>query len=269
MSVRALAKRHHVHRRTVRQALASAAPPEPARRRWQSRKIDLLRPCDRRNVAVGSDGPAQAATHHGADPGPVGRGASGDRVVVFDAAGHVAQRRREIWVEAGRPLAECSSRRRISRPPRVRSTSPNCGWICPPAGRSATCSRCGCASRVGRCIGCSRLSRRRRSSRVISPRSPSWVVFQRCTKYDNLKSAVSAVLFGNRPAADRERAVGAVPFALPIRWVLLPARRPRSPRKGRCGGRRRPAPAQPSGPGAEGEIVGRAECSAGQGGPGR
>jgi transposase len=40
LSVRALAKRHRVHRRTVRQALTSATPPEPARRRWQSRKID-------------------------------------------------------------------------------------------------------------------------------------------------------------------------------------------------------------------------------------
>ena len=40
LSVRALAKRHRVHRRTVRQALISGVPPEPARRRWQSRKID-------------------------------------------------------------------------------------------------------------------------------------------------------------------------------------------------------------------------------------
>lgn len=40
LSVRALAKRHGVHRRTVRQALASAMPPEPAPRVWQSRKID-------------------------------------------------------------------------------------------------------------------------------------------------------------------------------------------------------------------------------------
>lgn len=38
--MRALAKRHKIHRRTVRQALMSAIPPEPARRRWQSRKID-------------------------------------------------------------------------------------------------------------------------------------------------------------------------------------------------------------------------------------
>lgn len=40
LSVRALAKRHRVHRRTVRQALASATPPESARRKWVSRKID-------------------------------------------------------------------------------------------------------------------------------------------------------------------------------------------------------------------------------------
>ncbi|WP_454836781.1 IS21 family transposase [Rhodococcus qingshengii] len=40
LSVRALAKRHGVHRRTVRQALASAMPPEPSPRVWRSRKID-------------------------------------------------------------------------------------------------------------------------------------------------------------------------------------------------------------------------------------
>ena len=40
LSVRALAKRHRVHRRTVRQALRSAQPPPPAPRRWRSRKID-------------------------------------------------------------------------------------------------------------------------------------------------------------------------------------------------------------------------------------
>jgi len=40
LSVRALAKRHGVHRRTVRQALASAMPPEPSSRVWRSRKID-------------------------------------------------------------------------------------------------------------------------------------------------------------------------------------------------------------------------------------
>ncbi len=35
LSVRALAQRYKVHRRTVRQALASAVPPKPARRVWQ------------------------------------------------------------------------------------------------------------------------------------------------------------------------------------------------------------------------------------------
>lgn len=40
LSVRALAKRHRVHRRTVRQALISAQPPQPVPRRWRARKID-------------------------------------------------------------------------------------------------------------------------------------------------------------------------------------------------------------------------------------
>jgi len=40
LSVRALANRHKVHRRTVRQALMSVIPPEPTRRKWASRKFD-------------------------------------------------------------------------------------------------------------------------------------------------------------------------------------------------------------------------------------
>jgi len=39
LSVRGLAKRHGVHRRTVRQALTSAVPPAPARRAWQRTKV--------------------------------------------------------------------------------------------------------------------------------------------------------------------------------------------------------------------------------------
>jgi len=40
LSIRALARKHGVHRRVVRQALRSPEPPEPAERRWRSHKID-------------------------------------------------------------------------------------------------------------------------------------------------------------------------------------------------------------------------------------
>lgn len=39
-SIRELARSHGCHRKTVRQALASALPPEPEPRRWRARKID-------------------------------------------------------------------------------------------------------------------------------------------------------------------------------------------------------------------------------------
>ena len=42
LSVRALAKKHGVHRRMVRQALISPQPPELVTRRWRARKIDLF-----------------------------------------------------------------------------------------------------------------------------------------------------------------------------------------------------------------------------------
>jgi hypothetical protein len=72
LSVRALAKRHRVHRRTVRQALASAVPPEPpaAVAGAQDRSV---RGRDRCDAAVGSDGPKETAAYRGAGVGPVGR----------------------------------------------------------------------------------------------------------------------------------------------------------------------------------------------------
>ena len=43
-SIRELARRHRCHRKTVRQALESALPPEQEPRRWQARKIDPEKP---------------------------------------------------------------------------------------------------------------------------------------------------------------------------------------------------------------------------------
>ena len=43
-SIRELARRHRCHRKTVRQALESALPPEQEPRRWQARKLDPAKP---------------------------------------------------------------------------------------------------------------------------------------------------------------------------------------------------------------------------------
>ena len=106
LSVRALAKRHHVHRRTVRQALASAAPPEPARRRWQSRKIDPF--VTAIDAMLRSDLTAPRKQRHTTvrilDRLVEEHQATGLSYSTLRA--YVAQRRREIWAEAGRPLAE-------------------------------------------------------------------------------------------------------------------------------------------------------------------
>jgi len=87
LSVRALAKRHHVHRRTVRQALASALPPEPSPRVWQSRKIASVYGCDRRDADGGRRGTPQATSHGPPNPRQTGRRAWGTRVVVVKRAG--------------------------------------------------------------------------------------------------------------------------------------------------------------------------------------
>ena len=64
LSVRALAKRHGVHRRAVRQALVSAVPPAK-RRPVESSGAEAGRVpgADRRVVDGGSGGAAQAASY--------------------------------------------------------------------------------------------------------------------------------------------------------------------------------------------------------------
>ena len=106
LSVRALAKRHQVHRRTVRQALSSAVPPPAASRRWKTRKLDrywdvidemlradLTAPRKQRHTAVRVH--SRLIQEHQAT-----------ELAYSTVAAYVAGRRPEIDVEAGRPSAE-------------------------------------------------------------------------------------------------------------------------------------------------------------------
>lgn len=102
LSVRALAKRHGVHRRTVRQALASAMPPEPAPRVWRSRKIDPYAAAIDAMLTADIDAPrkqrhtarrilARLADEHGAQ-----------ELSYSTVRDYVRVRRAQIDVEAGR-----------------------------------------------------------------------------------------------------------------------------------------------------------------------
>ena len=73
LSIRALADRHGVHRRTVRQALANAVPPE---RKTPVRVAPKLEPAKALIDAMldrGPDRAAQAAPHRPPGAGPAGR----------------------------------------------------------------------------------------------------------------------------------------------------------------------------------------------------
>jgi hypothetical protein len=102
--------------------LALAMPPEPARRRWQSRKIDPF--VNAFDAMLRSDLTAPKKQRHTAvrvlDRLVEEHQATGLSYSTLRA--YVAERRREIWAQAGRAVAEVSCRRPISRLRRVRST---------------------------------------------------------------------------------------------------------------------------------------------------
>ena len=106
LSVRALAKRHRVHRRTVRQALISGVPPEPARRRWQSRKIDPF--VEAIDAMLRADLTAPRKQRHTARrvlARLVDEHAAVD-LSYSTVSAYVSGRRSEIWAEVERQAAE-------------------------------------------------------------------------------------------------------------------------------------------------------------------
>ena len=125
LSVRKLAKRHAVHRRTVRQALANAVPPPrktPAREApVLGRHVDLVR----RWLVEDLDGAAEAAAYGPPDLAAAGRGGrrTGGRVHGAESGGAAAGRdRRRPLSGDGAADPSCRRRRRrsisASSPPR-------------------------------------------------------------------------------------------------------------------------------------------------------
>lgn len=110
LSIRALAERHGVHRRTVRQALAAAAPPARKASGVRGAEAGPGQAADRRDAARGPDRAPQAAAHCSA-----GAARLVDEHDVVDVSyasvrNYVARRRPQIQAEAGRTTEQACTR---------------------------------------------------------------------------------------------------------------------------------------------------------------
>lgn len=72
LSIREFARRHGVHRRTVRQALASATPPPRKPRVGVSYRVGAVQAVHRGDAGRGHDSSEEAAAHGPPDPCPPG-----------------------------------------------------------------------------------------------------------------------------------------------------------------------------------------------------
>jgi transposase len=211
LSVRALAKRHKVHRRTVRQALASAAPPTPAPRRWQARKLDPYVAMIDEMLRVDLDAPrkqrhtavrilSRLVDEHGAT-----------ELAYSTVAAYVRGRRVEIDAEAGRMTAQAFVPQ-IHLPGAEAEVDFAELFVDLPTGRTKcylfTLRLCFSGRSVHRVFATQ--SQEAFLEGHIAAFAELGGIPTKHVKYDNLKSAVTTVLFGT----DRRRTENE-------RWVLF------------------------------------------------
>ena len=198
MSIRGLADRHRVHRRTVRQALACAVPPERKVPVRAAPRLDPAQGVDRRDAARGSGRAAQAAAYRPAGAGPAGRRARRWRSRTRRCGTTCGCARPQIWAEAGRALEEVFVPQ-THEPGAEAEVDFADLWIDPGrgAGPRCTCSRFGCRTRARRCTG--RIPTQGQEA-FLEGHVAAFEVLGGVPvvhiRYDNLKSAVSRVLFG-------------------------------------------------------------------------
>ena len=208
LSIRALAKKHKVHRRMVRQALMSPEPPDPARRRWRRHKIDPF--VDAIDEMLRADLDAPCKQRH-----TVTRIL--DRLIdEHDAVGlisystlrnYVVIRRQEIAEEAGRaPIAQVFVPQ--SHQPGKEAEGDFAElYVDLPHGRTKcylfTLRLCFSGKAVHRVFATQ--SQEAFLEGHIEAFNVLGGVPVRHIKYDNLRSAVTKVLFGNRDRVENDR----------------------------------------------------------------
>lgn len=146
LSIRALADKHGVHRRTVRQALASPWPEPRKKPPVRRSRLDPFKPVIDQMLREDLDAPRKqrhtvkrifdrlVAEHEM-------EGSSYATVVDY-----VAVRRPQVRVEAGRGPEQVFITQTTGPAPRPRSTSAKYGSTWPASSPSATCSHCGCSA---------------------------------------------------------------------------------------------------------------------------
>lgn len=207
LSVRALAKRHRVHRRTVRQALMSAVPPEPAPRRWRARKIDPF--IDVIDEMLRDDRDAPRKQRHTARrilARLIDEHDAADLVSYSTLRDYVANRRPEIAAEIGHQLVEVFVPQ-THEPGREAEVDFAELYVDLPEGRTKCFLFTLRLSMSGKAV-----------HRVYATQSQEAFLEGHLAafdelggiptghiRYDNLKSAVSRVLFGDRGRIENER----------------------------------------------------------------
>jgi transposase len=207
LSVRALAKRHRVHRRTVRQALISAQPPSPVPRRWRSRRIDPFVGAIDDMLRADRDAPrkqrhtarrilARLIDEHGA----------ADLLSYSTLRDYVAKRRPEIAAETGDQLIEAFV---------PQTHEPGCEaevdfaelYVDLPEGRTKCFLFTMRLSMSGKAVH--RVYATQSQEAFLEGHLAAFDEFGGIPtghiRYDNLKSAVSRVLFGDRGRIENQR----------------------------------------------------------------
>jgi hypothetical protein len=201
LSIRALSERYEVHRRTVRQALASATPPPRKKRTFPAPRLDPVKPLI--DAMLREDLTAPRKRRHSARrvlARRVDEHQVGD-VSYSTVRDYVAWRRPEIVAEAGRTVEQAFVPRAHLPGAEGEVDFPICGSICAGSAPRCSCSRCGCyrandqaSPKVSKTMGVPEercidgLARRHRRSQVhtctmnhLEAASPRWAPPPRLT----------------------------------------------------------------------------------------